>query len=93
MKKIEKDKWKHFYVGIGMGIVVQAFMTFLLPAHLVLATAIAFVLTVIISYGFELYSLFTGHGHYDLMDAIAGVVGGLAGMALLQVTKHNFFPV
>jgi VanZ family protein len=80
LKKIAPDKWKHFFVGIGMGIVLQAFASFLLKDHLIIASIIAFTLILIISYGFELFSKFTGIGHYDFVDAIAGAIGGVLGM-------------
>ena len=78
--KIEKDKWKHFYVGIAMGVVLQLPALFLFPSGL-LASAVVLFLVVAISYGFELFSLVTGSGHYDFMDAVAGIIGGLLGMA------------
>jgi hypothetical protein len=80
LKKIAPDKWKHFFVGIGMGIVLQAFASFLLKVHLIIASIIAFTLILIISYGFELFSKYTGIGHYDFVDAIAGAIGGVLGM-------------
>jgi hypothetical protein len=80
LKKIAPDKWKHFFVGIGMGIVLQAFASFLLKDHLIIASIIAFTLILIISYGFELFSKYTGIGHYDFVDAIAGAIGGVLGM-------------
>ncbi|MEO6071303.1 MAG: hypothetical protein ABIN57_03070 [Chitinophagaceae bacterium] len=82
LKKIAPDKWKHFYVGILMGAILQAFAMFLLRPHLQLATALTFIAVAGISYGFELFSLVTGHGHYDVKDAIASVVGGVVGMAI-----------
>lgn len=82
MKKIAPDKWKHFFVGIGMGLVLQAVGIWLLPTHTVVASALAFGVVVIISYGFELYSKFTGHGHYEVMDAVAAIIGGVLGMGL-----------
>ena len=85
--KIERDKWKHFYVGIVMGIILQAFVWWLLKDHHILATAIAFVIVVIISYGFELFSKFTGKGHYEVMDAVAAVIGGIIGMGVALVTQ------
>lgn len=78
--KIAPDKWKHFYVGIGMGAVLQLACAWVLPG-LTMATIAAFILVVAISYGFELYSLYTGHGHYEVKDAIAGIIGGVLGMA------------
>ena len=82
-KKIQPDKWKHFFVGIIMGGVLQAFAYWLLFDHHFLATLIAFVLVLAISYGFELFSLFTGKGHYDFMDAVASALGGILGMAVV----------
>jgi VanZ family protein len=77
---ITPDKWRHFYVGIPMGIVLQAFLTWLIPDHFWLASLLAFIMVIAISYGFELFSKFTGKGHYEVMDAVAGVIGGAVGM-------------
>lgn len=85
MKRIAPDKWKHFFVGLVMGAVVQLAGNWLLPTHLVIATLLAFAIVVAISYGFELYSKFTGHGHYELMDAVAAIIGGLLGMAAVLI--------
>ena len=82
IKKVAPDKWKHFFVGIVMGAVLQGFTSFLLRDHLILATVIAFVLVIVISYGFELFSKTTGFGIYDFIDAVASAVGGVLGMAL-----------
>lgn len=90
-KKIEPDKWKHFFVGIGMGVVLQGFTSYLLKDHLGLATIIAFVLVLAISYGFELFSKFTGKGHYDFIDAVAGAIGGVLGMALMWLSAAYIF--
>ena len=81
-KKIAPDKWKHFYVGILMGLVLQGFASFLLKDHLPFATGIAFILVLLISYGFEVFSKLTGLGHYDFMDAVASTIGGILGMGL-----------
>jgi VanZ family protein len=78
--KIAKDKWKHFYVGIAMGAVLQAFFTFLLDAHFVWAIFLALVFSIVIGYGFELFSKFTGRGHYEVMDAVAAVIGAALGI-------------
>jgi hypothetical protein len=83
MKKIEPDKWKHFYVGIGMGAVLEAFMLFLLKNHFIYATLIALLLVIIISYGFEVLSLIAKRGHYDIADAVAGIIGGILGMGMV----------
>ena len=81
LKKIAPDKWKHFYVGILMGAFLQALGLWLLPGHLTLATGIALIIVIAISYGFELFSKITGMGHYDIMDAVASIIGGVLGMA------------
>ena len=91
MKKIAPDKWKHFFVGIAMGLALQSLLWWLLPLHILMATLIAFVIVVAISYGFELYSKFTGHGHYEVMDAVAAVVGGVLGMAVVLLCQWLLF--
>jgi len=80
IRKIAPDKWKHFFVGIAMGAVLQLAGWWLLPDHMYWATAIVFAIVIAISYGWELFSKFTGKGHYEVMDAVASVVGGLLGM-------------
>ena len=87
MKKPGPDKWKHFIVGIIIGAVLQAIFWWLLPEHLVLASIITLFVVMAISYGFELFSLITGIGYYDLMDAVAGTLGGIVGMAVIFVLK------
>jgi hypothetical protein len=91
IKRVAPDKWKHFFVGIGMGAVLQGFTSFLLSDHLAVATVIAFVLVVIISYGFELFSKTTGLGIYDIMDAVASAVGGVLGMSLALIAGLYLF--
>ena len=93
LKKIAPDKWRHFFVGIAMGAILQAFMLFRIPAHPILATFIALLLVIAISYGFELTSKLTRRGHYDLMDAVASGIGGLLGMGLLLLSKMDAFIV
>ncbi|MGN6164599.1 MAG: hypothetical protein ACTHOF_08665 [Flavisolibacter sp.] len=85
--KIAPDKWKHFFVGIAMGLVLQSLLWWLLPLHIVIATVVAFAIVVAISYGFELYSKITGHGHYEVMDAVAAIIGGVLGMAVVLVIE------
>jgi VanZ family protein len=91
IKRVAPDKWKHFFVGIGMGALLQGFTSFLLSDHLAVATVIAFVLVVIISYGFELFSKTTGLGIYDIMDAVASAVGGVLGMSLALIAGLYIF--
>lgn len=40
LNNIAPDKWKHFWVGIAMGIVLQAMGLWLLPEHHLLAVLI-----------------------------------------------------
>jgi hypothetical protein len=81
--RIAQDKWKHFWVGIAMGLLFQAVGMYLLPLHLYVATTISFIIVVAISYGFELYSKYTGHGHYEVLDAVAAIIGGVLGMGVV----------
>ncbi|MRG43662.1 hypothetical protein GFS24_00970 [Chitinophaga sp. SYP-B3965] len=86
--KIAPDKWKHFYVGIPMGMVLQLVGFFLFPGQLGYGALFAFVGIVVISYGFELFSLVTGKGHHELMDAVAAVVGGFLGQGVLLLGDY-----
>jgi glycopeptide antibiotics resistance protein len=79
-KKIAPDKWRHFYAGILMGLVLQIAGLWLLADQPVLGTGIVLMIVIVISYGFELFSKLTGMGVYDFMDAVATVIGGVAGM-------------
>lgn len=81
--KIAPDKWKHFFVGIAMGLFLPAAGYLFLPTHASLNALLSFCIICAISYGFELYSKFTGHGHYDVMDAVASIIGGIVGMTIL----------
>lgn len=83
MIKIAPDKWKHFFVGILMGATLQIFMWYFMPQYYVTGVLISFILVVAISYGFELFSLITKKGHYDILDAVAGIIGGVVGMGII----------
>jgi hypothetical protein len=86
--KIARDKWKHFYVGVVMGAVLQAFFLFLLDGHFALTIVLSLFFSTTIGYGFELFSKFTGKGHYDVMDAVAAVIGavlGIGGVILIHL--------
>ena len=85
--KIEKDKKKHFYGGIVMGGVLQSAAILLMPKQPIASIAIVFAIVVAISYGFELFSKISGKGHYEMLDAIAAVVGGVMGMVVVIVVK------
>jgi hypothetical protein len=70
-----------------MGLLFQAVGMYLLPLHLYVATAISFIIVVAISYGFELYSKYTGHGHYEVLDAVAAIIGGVLGMGVVVMVE------
>ncbi|MEP7164460.1 MAG: hypothetical protein ABI741_07195 [Ferruginibacter sp.] len=82
LKKWERDKWKHFYVGICLGILLQAAAIYFFQISPVFSGLLVFTALLAICYGFELFSLLTGRGHYELMDAFAGIIGGTLGMGL-----------
>jgi hypothetical protein len=90
--KIAPDKWKHFFVGIVMGMVLQTFVWLLLSEQLALGTAMALILVIMISYGFELYSKFTGRGHYEINDAVAAIFGGILGMGIILLLELCISP-
>ena len=81
--KIAADKWRHFYVGIPMGIVLQMLARWLYHPPIIQAILVALLGVIAISYGFELFSKITGLGIYDFMDAIASVIGGVLGMGIV----------
>ncbi len=83
MKKIGKDKWKHFYVGIILGLLFQSSFYFLFNFSPSGSILVSFIIIAAIAYGFELFSLYSGYGHYEVKDAIASVIGGAIGQALL----------
>jgi hypothetical protein len=88
LPKIAPDKWKHFYVGILMGAVLQGLGWWLLPGQIGLSVVIVLAIVIIVSYGFELFSLVTGMGRYDFMDAVASVIGGSLGMGAVLLLSQ-----
>lgn len=81
LKRIAPDKWRHFFAGIIMGAFLQASVWWLWPARPGLMALAVFIIVVVVSYGFELFSKVTGKGHYDFIDAVATIIGGVIGMA------------
>ena len=69
---------------------MQLMALYLMPEHFVAGIISTFFLVVIISYGFELYSLLSKKGHYEVLDAIAGIVGGIIGMATVLLFSLIF---
>jgi len=88
IKRIPPDKWKHFVVGIGMGVFFQAVFLYIFHLSILPASLWSLGFSIAVAYGFELFSLFTGKGHYELMDAVAGVLGALIGMAAMALVIH-----
>jgi glycopeptide antibiotics resistance protein len=86
--KIERDKKKHFFVGIPLGLLLQVFWFYWFPAEPVLATAISFGFLVAGCYGFELFSLVTGIGYAENLDAIAGILGGIIGIGIYFLIRY-----
>lgn len=85
--RIAPDKWKHIFVGVAMGICFPLVFTWALATPPLISAGISFSLVVLIGFAFEFYSGITGHGHYDPMDGVATVVGGvLALVGYLLIT-------
>jgi glycopeptide antibiotics resistance protein len=66
-----------------MGIVLQMLARWLYQPPMIWAVLIAFTGVIAISYGFELFSKITGIGVYDVMDAVASIIGGVIGMGIV----------
>lgn len=66
-----------------MGVVLQFISWKMFTHNAVLSIGIALLVVAAISYGFELFSKITGMGRYDIMDAVASIIGGVIGMALV----------
>lgn len=86
--KIAPDKWKHFYVGIALAILSFGFFRYLFPFRTATIIALSLGIVVSVSYVFELFSLVTGKGHYEMMDAIASIIGGSVGILLALLFLH-----
>jgi len=88
MIKLAPDKKKHFWVGMLMGAIFHILVIFFLPQNFWLSILIKFILIVALCYGFELFSLITKLGHYEVMDAIAGIIGGVIGMGVILLLQY-----
>ncbi len=88
MIKIAPDKKKHFWVGMLMGAILQIFTLYLFPQHYIISIIITFLLIVALTYGFELFSLITKRGHYEILDAVAGTIGGSIGMVIILLIEY-----
>ena len=63
-----------------MGTVLQLTSFYFLPLNQLLASGVSFLILLAGCYAFELFSLITGKGHYELLDVVAGVIGGVVGI-------------
>jgi hypothetical protein len=73
-----------------MGAMLQA-IAVCYRRYIVLKQALAFLyLRQPFSYGFELFSKITGHGHYEIADAVASIIGAeLAWPWYLHLYLHS----
>ena len=88
MIKLAPDKKKHFWVGMPMGAIFHILVIFFIPQSFWLSILITFILIVALCYGFELFSLITKLGHHEVMDAIAGIIGGIIGMGVILLLQY-----
>ena len=88
MIKIAPDKRKHFWVGMLMGAIFRIFTFYLFAQEYIFSVVITFILIVALTYGFELFSLVTKKGHYEIMDAVAGTIGGTIGMVTILLIEY-----
>jgi hypothetical protein len=83
MIKITPDKWKHFFVGLVLGAIASLFLYYFFRFQLATIIAVSLGTVATISYVFELFSMVTGKGHHEIMDAIAGIIGGAVGISIV----------
>lgn len=88
MVKIAPDKKKHFWVGMLMGAIFRIFIIYFFSQNYWLSILITFLLVVAVCYGFELFSLITKIGHYEILDAVAGIIGGTIGMVIILFIEY-----
>ena len=89
MNQISWSIWKHFVVGIAIGIVMQTAAWWLLPPKLKLVTVVSLLLVMILNYGFEVYSRIQDDDNYDVINPAAGTIGGVIGMAVVLVVQFQ----
>ncbi len=86
-RKIGYDKWKHFHVGILMGIIFQIILQFYVYLDFTTALWINMLFVNIIGFGFELFSKITGLGHAELNDALATTLGGAVSASIILLLE------
>ena len=88
--KIARDKQKHILVGILMGVLFPIVGLWMWPRDIFLSVMISLAVVVVVGFGFEFYSLISGHGHAEWMDAIATLAGGLIGLGFWGIGYAMF---
>ena len=71
-----------------MGAIFRIFTLYFFPGQYILSIVLTFVLIVGLTYGFELFSLITGKGHYEVMDAVGGTIGAIIGMGIILLLEY-----
>ncbi len=71
-----------------MGITLQAFAWYWLPTHFIAGIIATSVIVIAVSYGFEVLSLITKRGHYEILDAVAAIIGGAIGIAIILLILY-----
>jgi hypothetical protein len=89
INRIQPDKWRHLFAGIVMGTVLQFVCWWLWSGDWGVMSVVSFTIIVAVSYGFELFSKITGRGHYDFIDAVASMIGGVIGMGITTIVVIN----
>ena len=70
-----------------LGAIFQIFSFYLFPQYYLFSILISFISIVAVCYGFELFSLITKRGHYEILDAVAGIIGGVIGMGIILLLE------
>jgi hypothetical protein len=73
-----------------MGAVLQLAGHWFFPDSAITSILTAFVIVIIISYGFELFSMASGLGRYDFYDAIVLIIGDVLGMTAATCAHYKF---
>ena len=89
MKRVELYKLKHFLMGISIGVALELALWKILPEQLKLVTVLTLLGVMVMNYGFEVYSKIKNKGEYEVLDAVAGTVGGAVGMAVILVAQYS----
>lgn len=89
MKRVELDKLKHFLMGISIGVALELALWKMLPEQLKLVTVLTLLGVMVMNYGFEVYSKIKNKGDYEVLDAVAGTVGGAIGMAAILIAQYS----